>query len=213
MINTNDTQEKWIQWVKDLQAVAQAGLYYGGTDFDKERYQQIRDIAAEMMVDITEMPIDKVKDLFCNETGYQTPKLVTRAAVFKEDRILLVKENYGKWALPGGWVDPGVSVLENAVKEVQEESGFSCTADFIIAVQEKDRHNERTHPFPETAIFVHCTPQGGSFEENLETIGCRFFGRDEIAGIDFDAGKTSPEQIEMCFAAHDNPDVWKVQAD
>lgn len=30
--------------------------------------------------------------MFCNETGYQTPKLDTRAAVFKEGKILPVHE-------------------------------------------------------------------------------------------------------------------------
>ena len=81
-----DKNEKWLQWAVKLQSIAQAGLYYGKDKFDLERYEQIRDIAAEMISYKSEIPVEKVKDLFCNEIGYQTPKLDTRAAVFKEDR-------------------------------------------------------------------------------------------------------------------------------
>ena len=97
-----DKNEKWLKWAVKLQAIAQAGLYYGRDKFDLERYEQIRDIAAEMISYKSEIPVEKVKDLFCNETGYQTPKLDTRAAVFKGDKILLVQESSGRWSLPGG---------------------------------------------------------------------------------------------------------------
>lgn len=68
-----------------------------------ERYARIREIAAEILAFQGDMPLEKVKDLFCCETGYQTPKLATRAAVFQGERILLVQEPKG-WALPeAGW--------------------------------------------------------------------------------------------------------------
>lgn len=77
-------------------------------------------------------PIEKAKDLFCNEVGYQTPKLDTRAAIFNENRILLVKEN-GKWSLPGGWIDYNESISSNTVKEVKEEAGLDVDPMRIIA--------------------------------------------------------------------------------
>lgn len=45
-----------------------------------------------MMAEKSALPIEKVKELFCNEVGYQTPKLGTRAAIFKDEKILLVQE-------------------------------------------------------------------------------------------------------------------------
>lgn len=96
--------EKWLEWAVALQSLAQAGLYYGKDPFDVERYEQIRTIAAEMISYQTEIPLQKVKNLFCNETGYQTPKLDSRAAIFQDEKILLVKERNGTWALPAaGW--------------------------------------------------------------------------------------------------------------
>lgn len=100
-----DKNEKWLQWAVELQSLAQAGLFYGKDKFDMERYERIREISAEMISDRSEIPVKKVKDLFCNEIGYQTPKIDTRAAIFKDNKILLVKETNGTWSLPGGWCD------------------------------------------------------------------------------------------------------------
>ena len=83
----------------------------------------------------------KIFDLFCNESGYQTPKVDTRAAVFVDGKILLVHENNGTWSLPGGWCDVDQSVVSNTEKEVQEEAGFSVTSEKIIAVQDWRKHN------------------------------------------------------------------------
>ena len=102
-----------IEWAKRLQSLAQAGLTYGKDDFDLERYQEIRNISAEIMAYKSDLPLQKVKDLFCNEIGYQTPKIGTRAAIFKDNKILLVQENDGSWSLPGGWCEVNMSVKEN----------------------------------------------------------------------------------------------------
>ena len=111
-----DKNKQWIDLIVELQGLAQAGLTYGKDVYDKERYERIRDISAEMMAELSGVPVEKVKDLFCNETGYQTPKIDTRAAIFEEGKILLVHENNGTWSLPGGWCDVNVSVTENTIK-------------------------------------------------------------------------------------------------
>ena len=114
-----DKNKQWIDLIVELQGLAQAGLTYGKDVYDKERYERIRDISAEMMAELSGVPVEKVKDLFCNETGYQTPKIDTRAAIFEEGKILLVHENNGTWSLPGGWCDVNVSMTENTIKEVK----------------------------------------------------------------------------------------------
>ena len=136
-----DTGEQWLSWAVELQSLAQAGLTYGKDVYDLERYERIREISAEIIAGKTYIPLEKVKDLFFFFFGYQTPKLDTRAAIFKDDKILLVKENNGRWSLPGGWVDVNVSVPENAVKEVREEAGLDVKAERIIAVQDRAKHN------------------------------------------------------------------------
>lgn len=195
-----NTNEKWLQWAVELQSIAQAGLFYGKDQFDLERYERIREISAEMISHKTEIPIEKVKDLFCNETGYQTPKLDTRAAIFEKDKILLVQEKSGNWSLPGGWVDVDVSVKENTIKEVKEEAGLDVTADLVIAVQDREKHNLPVYAYKVCKVFVLCSVIGGKFEKNIETIDSRYFGLDELPELAEE--KNTKEQIEMCFEAH-----------
>lgn len=99
-----NTDPRWLEWAKELQFIAQAGLTYSRDPFDIERFERIREISAEIMSHQSDLPIEKVKELFCNETGFQTPKLDTRAAIFNDGKILLVKEKAGVWSMPGGWV-------------------------------------------------------------------------------------------------------------
>ena len=79
--------EKWLEWAIEIQSLAQAGLAYTDNVYDIERYERLREISAEMISEKTEISLEKVKDLFCNETGYQTPKIDTRAVIFKEKKF------------------------------------------------------------------------------------------------------------------------------
>lgn len=201
---------RWLEWAIELQSLAQAGLTYSKDTYDIERFERIREISAEIVAHKSDIPIDKVKNLFCNETGYQTPKLDTRAAVFKDEKILLVRENNGKWSLPGGWVDVNVSVGENAVKEVKEESGLDVKAKKIIAVQDRNRHNLPIYAYGICKIFILCDLIGGQFKENIETTGFDYFTLDNLPPLAEE--KNTSEQIKMCFEAYKS-DSWQVQFD
>ena len=203
--------EQWLQWAMELQSIAQIGLTYGEGVYDRERYTRIREISAEIMANMTDLPMETVKDLFCNEIGYQTPKLDTRAAIFQDGKILLVCENNGKWALPGGWCDVNISVGENAVKEVKEESGLDVVAERIIAVQDRAKHNLPAYAYGICKIFVLCSLMGGSFQENLETTGFDYFTEDNLP--DLATEKNTAAQIKMCFDAYRSGDAWKTYFD
>lgn len=206
-MNQNET---WLQWAVELQSLAQAGLCYGKDKYDLERYERIREIAAEMIHHKTDIKPEKIKDLFCNETGYQTPKLDSRAAIFLDDKILLVKEDNGKWSLPGGWVDVNVSVKENTIKEAKEEAGLDVIPDLVIAVQDREKHNVPIYAYKICKVFVLCTLIGGSFQENSETTDSGYFGLDELPELAED--KTNEEQVRMCFDAYHAPN-WKTVFD
>ncbi len=205
-----NNQEIWLHWAMELQSLAQAGLFYGKDVFDRERYTRIREISAEMLSHMTHIPVETVTGLFCNEIGYQTPKIDTRAAVFQDGKILLVKERDGRWSLPGGWCDMGLSVGENTVKEVQEEAGLDVAPEKVIAVQDRARHNQPDYAYSICKIFVQCRPLGGSFAENAETTDARYFAPEELPEL---AGeKNTAAQIQMCFDAY-REENWKTQLD
>ena len=175
-----ENKNQWLAWAVELQALAQAGLYYGKDIYDIERFQRIRDMAAEMLSQIGELPLEKVKPLFCSENGYQTPKLDSRAAIFREDKILLVQEKDGLWTLPGGWVDAGLTVAENTVKEAREEAGLDVRPERVIAPQDKDRDNPPAQAHKICKVFLLCTELGGSFQPNSETVASGWFSLEAL---------------------------------
>ena len=202
--------EQWLKFAIEIQSLAQNGLAYTNNLYDIERYTRLREISAEMLSMTTEISIEKVKDVFCNETGYQTPKLDTRAAIFKDNKILLVHENDGTWSLPGGWVDVLESIKSNTIKEVKEETGLDVFAKKIIAVQDRNKHNKPVYAYGVCKIFVLCELIGGKFENNIETTEIAYFSLDELQILS--EAKNNKEQIELCFRANEDEN-WKVQFD
>lgn len=198
--------DKWIEFAIRIQSIAQAGLQYGKDKYDIERYEELRQIAAEMLSLKTDLPTNKIFGLFCNESGYQTPKIDTRAAVFVDGKILLVHENNDTWSLPGGWCDVDQSVASNTEKEVREEAGLVVKSDKIIAVQDWRKHNVRNYVYGVVKIFVLCRYEGGKFEENIETTEIGFFSKDELP-TNLAAEKCTREQILMCFESYENPSM------
>ena len=134
--------EQWLKWAIEIQSLAQSGLAYTDNVYDIERYKRLREISAEMLVEKTNLNICKVKDLFCNEVGYQTPKIDTRAAIFKDNKILLTHENNDTWSLPGGWCDVLESVKSNTIKEVKEETGLNVNPTKVISIQDRNKHKK-----------------------------------------------------------------------
>ena len=203
--------EKWLKWAIEIQSLSQIGLTYTKDVYDRERYQRLREISAEMLAKKTEVSIEKVKDLFCHETGYQTPKLDTRAAIFRNNKILLVHKNNGTWSLPGGWCDVLESVKSNTEKEVREETGLNVKALKIISIQDRNKHNKPVYAYGVCKIFVLCEVINGNFVENIETTEIRYFSLQDLPH-NLAEEKTNKEQIEMCFKAYLNEN-WQTQFD
>ncbi len=199
--------EKWLEWAIEIQNLAQIGITYTDNPYDVERYEKLREIASEMIAEKSNISKDKVKELFCSGIGYPTPKLGTRAAVFKDNKILLVHENNDTWSLPGGWVDELQTIGSNTIKEVKEEAGLDVKATKIIAIQDHNKHNKPAYSYGISTAFVLCELIGGTFKENVETTEIKYFGLDELPD-NLANEKNTKEQIEMCFKAA-NDDNWQ----
>ena len=195
-------EAKWLKWAKQLQAIAQAGLEYSKDNFDIERFQQIRELSIEIMSSYTDMNHTKIKTLFANETGYQTPKVDIRAAVFNKDKILLVKELNNKWSLPGGWADTGYSLSENIKKECYEEAGALVNPKRVIAVLDRSKHYTDACPYTIYKVFVECDYMGGEYLNNIETSEAVFFDKDSLPELS--VARNTKAQVEMCFKARDS---------
>lgn len=202
--------EPWLTWAIEIQSIAQNGLAYCKNVYDIERYERLRNLAAEMLSYKMAIPKETVKNLFCNEDGYQTPKIDTRATIFQDDKILLVQENDGLWSLPGGWCDVLETIHSNTVKEVREEAGLNVKPTFIIAIY--DQHKRNFPPFAHRVLkaFVMCEVLSGEFQPNSETVQSAYFALDELPPMNEE--KNTPAQVELCFQAlHNQP--WMTQFD
>ena len=195
----------WLDWAKQLQSIAQAGLTYSKDVYDMERFEQIREISIEMMSTYTEMDTPIIRELFANETGYATPKVDIRAVIFKDNRILMVKENTDDcWALPGGWADIGLTPREVAVKEVKEESGFEVKPVKLLGVLDKKCHPHPPSPYHVYKLFIQCEIIGGKPTEGIETSAIDFFPEDELPALSI--ARNTRSQIEMAFRSLKNPE-------
>ncbi|MFJ8531248.1 NUDIX hydrolase N-terminal domain-containing protein [Bacillus sp. NPDC094106] len=172
---------KWIDWVKQIQAIAQTGLTYSKDVYDIERFQQLRDLSISMMSHYTKTDWEVVEKLFASETGYQTPKVDIRAVIFQNEKLLFVKEKSdGKWALPGGWADIGYTPTEVAAKEVWEETGYKVDHFRLLAVFDKEKHHSSPSISHVYKIFIGCEIVGGEKRTSVETEEVNFFGEKEI---------------------------------
>ncbi|WP_453989778.1 NUDIX hydrolase [Bacillus nitroreducens] len=191
-------EPKWLEWAKQLQSIAQAGLTYSKDVYDLERFELLRTISVDIMTEYTDMDTRKIKELFANETGYATPKVDIRAIVFRGNKILMVKENNGGgWALPGGWGDIGLTPSEVAVKEVKEESGFDVKATKLIAVLDKKCHPHPSSPYHVYKMFIQCEIIGGQPKSGIETDEVEFFAENELPPLSI--ARNTESQIQLAF--------------
>ncbi len=197
-------EPKWLEWAKQLQSIAQAGLTYSKDVYDLERFELIRNISVEIMTQHTNVENKVIKELFANETGYATPKVDIRAVVFRDNKLLMVRENNdGGWSLPGGWGDIGLTPGEVAIKEVKEESGFDVKALKLIAVMDKKCHPHPPSPYHVYKIFFQCDIIGGHPKEGIETSAVQFFAENELPPLSIE--RNTETQIKLVFKYLHNP--------
>lgn len=194
----------WLDMAKRLQAMAQSGLAYCSNPYDKERYEELRNISADIVASYTELDGEMVRELFCNETGYQTPKVDIRGVVFQHGKILMVREKLdGAWALPGGWADIGFSPGEIAVKEIQEEAGLVVRPVRLLAVYDKKCHPHPPSPYHVYKMFILCEILGGTAAAGMETSEVGFFHAEELPELSIE--RNTESQIKVMFEFLNNP--------
>lgn len=199
------TNPKHVEWARRIQSIAQIGLEYATDPYDRERYAELRALAADMMAEASDIPTQRWMELFQNQTGYATPKVDVRGAVFKDSHVLLSREkDDGNWSLPGGWADVNDPPSTAVVRELREETGYAVRCTKLAAVLDRDLHyNEDHRPFHSYKLMFLCEIAGEPGGLCHDIHEARFFPVDDLPPLSL--ARTLPEHIQLMFEHHQNP--------
>jgi ADP-ribose pyrophosphatase YjhB (NUDIX family) len=213
---TNSKIPRWLEWAREIQALSQTGYHFSAPEnaqtpglslanyYHRQRYRRLSEIAAEIIAGYTDMDGSQIMETFSAQTGYATPRVDVRSAVFRDEKLLLVRERIdGGWTLPGGWADVGDTPSDAAEREVWEEAGFRVNAQKVIGVYDANRVGplELFHAFK---IVFLCKLISGEPRPSQETSEVAFFGKEELPQF-LSGERTTPRHIQDAFAARENP--------
>lgn len=189
-----------------LLALSQTGLHFAAEEYDRERYREVADIAAKLLELQSNVGAGAVSRAWFIEDGYATPKVDVRGAIFRGERVLMVRERAdGKWTLPGGWADVNDTPSYAVLKEIEQESGFTARATKLAAVYDRNKHNHPAILFHAWKLFFLCELTGGEPRTSYETTAVEFFALDELPELS--TGRATAAQIRRMYEHHLHPEL------
>jgi ADP-ribose pyrophosphatase YjhB (NUDIX family) len=195
---------RWLEWAREIQALAQTGSYYALNDYQRQRYQRLKEIAVEIVSEHTKLNYESVLKVFETPVGYSTPRVDVRGAVFRENKLLLVRERTDNgWTFPGGWADVGELPSQAVEREVWEESGFMVKAEKVIGIYDANRFGQ-LELFHAYKIVFLCDLISGAAQSSNETSEVAFFTEAEIPQA-LSGERTSLRHIRDAFNSIKEP--------
>lgn len=189
-----------------LLALSQTGLHFTAEEYDRERYREIGDIATRLLELQLNVAADSVRQAWFVEDGYATPKVDVRGAIFRDNRVLLVRERVdGRWTVPGGWADVNDSPSSAILKEIEQESGFTARVLKLAAIYDRNKRNHPAYLFHSWKLFFVCEITGGEARISYETTAAEFFPLDALPELS--TGRSNAEQIRRMHQHHLDPNL------
>ncbi|MCJ7552345.1 MAG: NUDIX hydrolase [Ignavibacteriaceae bacterium] len=186
---------KWLKIAREIQQLAQTGLAFAVTDYEKDRYKRLTELTSEIIEHHTQLEKESVQKVLMKHPGYATPKIDVRAAVIKDNKLLLVQEGTDeRWAMPGGWADVGDIPSEVAIRETHEESGFVVKPIKVIGVFDANRVEGELEFFHAFKIIFLCELISGEAQTSSETLDVQFFSLDDLPPLSL--YRTNTKHIE-----------------
>jgi ADP-ribose pyrophosphatase YjhB (NUDIX family) len=201
----NETPQ-WLKWAREIEAIGQTGLHFSTNDFDRQRYGRMVEMAAEMLSQPTGINAEVIQKVFLDQRGYATPKVDVRGGVFKDDRLLMVREKIdGRWSMPGGWADVNEPPAAMVEREVWEESGYLVKARKLVGVYESNHDCAPLEVFHAYKLVFLCDLVGGEASTSIETTDSGFFGQDQMPP--FSLARTNERIVADVFAHKHDPNL------
>jgi ADP-ribose pyrophosphatase YjhB (NUDIX family) len=195
--------------VRRLQAIAQNGLQYTESPFERERFEEVRAVAAELAAG-DDAPLEELAASFASQSGHACPKVDVRAVAIRDGEVLLVRgRDDGLWTVPGGWAEVGESPRRSAEKELLEESGYRGRATRLVGLWEVDVRHRPRWPFYGWKIVLLCELEDAEPQPHQESeiLDVGFFPEHALPEL---SGRIRPEQLALAFAHHRDPTLQPV---
>lgn len=219
----SDHHHAVIRWSETLSGIARTGLGFTENQYERERYEEVLHVAADMRVHAghhltaSELRGEWMSAVGRGVPGYVTPKVAIGAVVGNErgEILLMQRADSGHWLYPTGWADIGYSPSEVAVKEVREETGIECEPVAILSVLDGMRLGFTTVPL--YSIVFHCRATGGALQAHpLEASDVGWFAEDALPTPIIGAERWAPtafaairgEPVSTFFDTPRDP-VWR----
>ena len=185
--------------IQRMLAITDTGLTYSKDPYDRERYEDLRQILWSVLQDQTELVQEELTAILKPTGSYATPLMDVRAWIVQDQKICLVRgQGEDTWALPGGFGEVGYSPKENIRKEVQEETGFSAEVGSLLAVFDTNRFQLQNKQY---AKFVFdCQLLDGHFQENQEIAELEFFDIKALPPLS--EKRITQEQMEILWQVY-----------
>jgi len=193
-----------LEHARRLLALAHTGLHYTQSDYERERYEEIAQIATQLLSKESAHSAEVIRGAWQLEDGYVTPKLDVRGAIFRDNKVLLVRERSdGRWTVPGGFADINEWPSLSVTKEIEQESGFTARVLKLAAVHDRAKHNYPAFMFHIWKLLFVCEITGGEARISNETDAVDFFALDALPPLS--TGRITEEQIHLSFKHYREP--------
>ena len=189
----------FAKYLQRMIALTDTGLTFTKDPFDRERYEDLRDLLSEMLNQASDLNSEEVAEVFKPTSAYSTPLMDVRAWIVEDEKICLVRgQGENDWALPGGFGEVGYSPIENILKEIEEETGFEAKVERLLAVFDTNRFQLQSKQY---AKFVfECKLLDGQFQKNQEIADLQFFAIDQLPVLS--EKRITKEQIEILWQVY-----------
>lgn len=178
-----------------LDAIAYNGLLFTKDTYDVERYEAVREAAADLVRSVSSSTLPSTVDVWFGDVGYRTPKVDVRGVVLRDDTILLVRERTdGLWTLPGGWAEVSESPREAVTREVREETGWVVETKRVLAIYDRSKHGHTPiYAYHVYKLFFECHTIERTGERARDILDVGFFTVADLPPLS--PSRITPEQI------------------
>lgn len=196
---SQDIENHLLNLAKRIKSISDIGLLYSPSEYDRERYTELKEISMEMQHLLTGKEIRALRDFYLPVKDYPTAKVDIRGLLLSEEgKILMVKESKdSKWSLPGGWADIGYSPKETIIKEFKEETGLDIQPRRLLAVFDKKFHPHPSQPHYVYKMAFLCESLSGEIKKGFDVLDVQYFDLHHLPELSED--RILKTQIELLF--------------